>query len=191
MNDFDELKEEEKHIRTLSHYLEKYHNNTGHSNKKVAEILNIDRSYYNKIRLKQVSPLTNGIVTLKKFASLTDEDLTNFLYEIEEIQPDNKDKDNQWISILKSVFIETGPIIRRALIHKRLKNLLSKNDRKTQDKMTIIFTLTILLIDIADSKELLEAYYQLVLKFHDKLNIEKENDLKDLIQFVDIIKNRD
>ena len=58
-------------------------------------------------------------------------------------------------------------------------------------KMTIIFTLTILLIDIADSKELLEAYYQLVLKFHDKLNIEKENDLKDLIQFVDIIKNRD
>ncbi len=191
MDTINVSKEEEKYIRTLSHYLEKYHNNTGFSNKKVAEILNIDRSYYNKIRLKQISPLTNGIIALKKFASLTNEDLINFLYEIEEIQPNNKDNDIQWLNILKSVFIEAGPIIRRALIHKRLKILISKNDRKAQDKLITILTLTILLVDLADYKELLEAYYQLALKFHDKLILDKENDLKDLIQLIDIIKNRD
>ncbi len=190
MIDIDELQEEEKHIRTLSHYLEKYHNSTGFSNKKVSEILNIDRSYYNKIRLKQISPITNGIITLKKFASLTNEDLTNFIHEIEETQNEIKDKDNQWLNILKMVFLEAGPAIRRALIHKRLKNILINKDRKSYDKLVMIFTLTILTLDLSDSKEFFEALYDLILKFHDRLDLEKENDLKDLIQLVDIIKNR-
>ena len=50
---------------TLSQYLEKFHLATGYQNKEVAELLNMDKSYYNKIRLKKFSPISNSISILK------------------------------------------------------------------------------------------------------------------------------
>ena len=72
-------KDEEKYIRTLSQYLEKFHLATGYQNKEVAELLNMDKSYYNKIRLKKFSPISNSISILKKFASLNDNDIIAFI----------------------------------------------------------------------------------------------------------------
>ncbi|WP_186646537.1 hypothetical protein [Fluviispira vulneris] len=186
----NEKEEEAKHLRTLGHYLEKFHNSTGYSNKDVADILKLDRSYYNKIRLKKYSPLTASIINIKKFASLTNENIFNFLYQIEEIPSETKEKDNQWIDILKKTFLESGPILRRALIHKRIKNILNKDDKISKEKTTKIFTLTALLIDISESEDWLSIIYQFVLKIHEQMNLEKESDLKELIRFIEIIKNK-
>ncbi|BBH54707.1 hypothetical protein [Fluviispira sanaruensis] len=188
--DINESLEEEKHMRTLAHYLEKYHNDTGYNNKEVSDILKIDRSYYNKIRLQKASPLTNGIIILKKFAALTNENLFNFLYEIEETSPESKDKDKQWLEIVKKILLEGGPVLRRALIHKRLKNFINKNDQKSRITIIKIFTITALLLDISKSEEWIDIYLKTTLRLHEDLNLEKENDIKDLLSFVNFIKNK-
>lgn len=189
MTEINIKEEEEKHNKALSHYLEKFHNKTGYSNREVSDLLNMDRSYYNKIRLQKIAPLTSGIIMLKKFAYLNNESVFNFLYEIEGVSKDNKDKDNQWLEILKKLFVEGGPVLRRALIHKRIKNFLSENKENNKDKITKILTLLAILIDLSSSDEWLDLIYELCLKLHNNFNFEKEQDIKDLIKFVEIIKN--
>nr|BFD33499.1 hypothetical protein GTC16762_31180 [Pigmentibacter ruber] len=190
MTEINIKEEEEKHTKALSHYLEKYHNKTGYSNREVSMILDIDRSYYNKIRLQKITPLTSGIIMLKKFAALTNESVFNFLYEMEGVPKEIKDKDNQWLDILKKLFVECGPILRRALIHKRIKSILNESKENNKEKITKIFTLVTILIDLAHFDEWLDLIYQLCLKLHTDLNLEKEPDLKDLIKFIEVIKNK-
>ena len=114
--------EEEKHKETLNHYLEKIHDSTKYQNKDVAEILDLDKGTYSKIRQGQIAPLTNSIITLKKYAYLNDMNILDFIAHIEKIPVEIKD--NDWLSSLSNIMLELGDIVRRELIHKRISEFL-------------------------------------------------------------------
>lgn len=176
-------KDEEKYIRTLSQYLEKFHLATGYQNKEVAELLNMDKSYYNKIRLKKFSPISNSISILKKFASLNDNDIIAFISEIEEL---NIDKNlyslegNNWEFILKKIFTETGPLIRKILIHDRLKNLI-ESEKIDIEKIMKCFIILALVIDISKDEKWLNSIMDFVLNIHQNLEEIGNSDITEVL----------
>ncbi|KAB8031845.1 hypothetical protein [Fluviispira multicolorata] len=178
----DEVKintDEQKHIRTLSHYLEKIHTATGYQNKEVAELLGMDKSYYNKIRLKKFSPLTNSITTLRKFASLNNQSLIHFLAEIEEISLEAKDK--EWMIVAEKAFTDVGPILRRALLINRIKPIIDKDDEQI-DILIKNFLLLCLIIDISKKEKWFKIVFELILKIYQNIDDEKDNDIRILIE---------
>lgn len=180
-------KEEIKHKKTLSHYLEKIHRSTGYHNKEVAEILDMDKSYYNKIRLQQISPLTNSIVILKKFASLNNMSVIDFIAQIEEIP--SEIKENDWVSTLRQVMTDMGPILRRSLIHQRLSTLV-KSNHDYSETILKCFVSTVMLMDLHKNPKWLDTCVDMISKIHSNLNLEKNDDLINLLARVKI-KNKD
>ena len=174
-------KDEEKHIRTLSLYLEKFHLATGYQNKEVAELLNMDKSYYNKIRLKKFSPISNSISILKKFASLNDKDLIQFISEIEELNSEsNSLSGNDWELVLKKVFIDAGPILRKILIEDRLKRIIENNDTSA-DSLIKSFILLSLIIDISKNDKWFNVILDFISNVHYNLEGVKDNEISYLI----------
>ena len=176
-------KDEEKHIRTLSLYLEKFHLATGFQNKEVAELLNMDKSYYNKIRLKKFSPISNSISILKKFSSLNNKSLIQFIAEIEEIQLEKEyiDLNNQeWQYIIEKAFSDVGPVLRKILIHDRIKKILD-NDEKYVESLLKNFVLLSLIIDISKSDKWFNVILDLILNIHQNIEGEKDYEIKILI----------
>ncbi|KAB8039658.1 hypothetical protein GCL60_05195 [Silvanigrella paludirubra] len=183
MDEVKPNKDEEKHIRTLSLYLEKFHLATGYQNKEVAELLNMDKSYYNKIRLKKFSPISNSISILKKFASLNDNDLIKFISEIEELNFENNSLNNQgydWEVILKKVFIDAGPILRKILIEDRLRKVIEKNDSSI-DSIIKSFILLCLIIDISKDEKWFNVILDFILNVHYNLEGVKDSEISHLI----------
>ncbi len=183
-------KEEERHIRTLSLYLEKFHVVTGYQNKEVAELLNMDKSYYNKIRLKKFSPISNSISILKKFASLNNLSLIQFISEIEEIKLDNEFidmKEQEWQSIVNKAFSGVGPILRKILIHDRIRIIL-ENDEKYVESLLKNFVLLAIIIDISKNEKWFNLILDLILNIHHNLEVEKDYDIKLLIDRIKKIK---
>ncbi|MGY3803858.1 hypothetical protein ACWNT8_07350 [Pigmentibacter ruber] len=176
-------KDDEKYIRTLSQYLEKFHLTTGYQNKEVAELLNMDKSYYNKIRLKKFSPISNSISILKKFASLNDNDLISFISEIEEL---NIDKNffsldgNDWEFTLKKVFLQCGPLIRKILIEDRLKPIIEENETSIE-KLIKCFIILSLVLDISKNEKWLNSIMEFVLNIHHNIEEEQINDINELL----------
>lgn len=184
----DEVKQlnndEERHIRTLSLYLEKFHLATGYQNKEVAELLNMDKSYYNKIRLKKFSPISNSISILKKFASLNNKNLIQFISEIEEIKLDNDHLDmsgQDWQFIIKKVFSDMGPVLRKILIHDRIKKIL-ENEEKYVDILLKNFVLLSVIIDISKDDKWFNVVLDLILNVYHNLEGKKDNDIRLLIE---------
>ena len=177
-------KDEEKHIRTLSLYLEKFHLATGYQNKEVAELLNMDKSYYNKIKLKKFSPISNSISILKKFASLNSKSLIQFISEIEEINTDDIEysgKEQEWEVIIKKVFSDLGPIIRKKIIIDKTKKLL-QNDKNYIEILQKNFTVLSLIIDISENEKWFNTILDIVLSIHSNLGYELDTEANLLIK---------
>ncbi len=182
MFEIDEEKEEKKHKRTLSHYLNKYHNTTNSQNKDVAEKLGLDKSYYNKVRLEQIAPLTNSIIALKRFASLNNMNIIDFIAEIDEIPKNLKEED--WSIVIKQIMSDLGPILRRSLIHRRLSKILKKNKDFT-DSLLKCFLYTCMLIDLVKYENWFNLCANTISQIHNNLEIdENDSDLKHLIERV-------
>lgn len=176
-------KDEEKYIRTLSQYLEKFHLATGYQNKEVAELLNMDKSYYNKIRLKKFSPISNSISILKKFASLNDNDLIAFISEIEELNIDKNMvflEENGWEFVLKKIFIEAGPLMRKILIQDRLKQFMESESIEIE-KLLKCFIILALVIDISKNERWLNSIMDFVLNIHHNLEEIKNDEINELL----------
>lgn len=94
------------------------------------------------------------------------------------------------VRYFKKRFSENGPILRRVLIHKRIKNIVDNNDKLQKEKLYKVFILAALVIDIAQSEECLESLFQLISKVHEQMNIVKEQDLDDLIARIQFNKNK-
>lgn len=174
-------KEENKHKRTLSHFLEKFHASSGFQNKDVAEKLGLDKSYYSKVRLQQISPITNSIVTLKRFASLNNMSLINFISQIEEIPTSTKDKD--WLVVLEKIMTDLGPHLRRALIHNRLNDIL-KNDKNYVENLLKCFLYTAIFIDLIKHSKWFDLCSDFILKIYNNIDINKSEDIKNIISRV-------
>ncbi len=180
MFEIDTEKEEKKHKKTLSHFLEKFHKSSELQNKEVAEKLGLDKSYYNKVRLQQIAPLTNSIITLKRFASLNDMSLIDFIAEIEEIPKTTKEE--PWVVIMKQVMSDLGPTLRRSLIYDRLGEILKK-DKDYTDNLLKCFLYTSMLIDLIKHKNWFNICTNLISEIHQSLGLEKNDaDLKNLIE---------
>ncbi|APJ03150.1 hypothetical protein [Silvanigrella aquatica] len=177
-------KDEEKHIRTLSQYLEKFHVATGFQNKEVAELLNMDKSYYNKIRLKKFSPISNSIAILKKFAFLNNQSLIKFISEIEEMKPHSdlqEIEEQEWEVIIKKAFADMGPVLRKVLVQERIKKILD-NDEKCIELLIKNFVLLSMIIDISENDKWFRVILDLILNIHKNLEGEIDLDLKMLIE---------
>lgn len=178
--EIDIEKEEKKHKRTLSHFLAKFHEATGDQNKDVAEKLGLDKSYYNKVRLEQIAPLTNSIITLKRFASLNQMNLLDFIAEIEEM-PKNI-KEDEWASVIKQIMSDLGPTLRRAFIHNRLSKMLRK-DKDYTDVLMKCFVYISMLIDLTKHEKWFNICTSVISQIHYNLGLEKsDEDLKNLIE---------
>ncbi|RDB36578.1 hypothetical protein [Spirobacillus cienkowskii] len=184
MDEVKQNKDEDRHIRNLSQYLEKFHLATGFQNKEVAELLKMDKSYYNKIRLKKFSPISNSISILKKFASLNNKSIIQFIAEIEEIELDQNIldlNDEDWQYIIKKVFIDVGPVVRKLLIQDRIKDILD-NDEKYIETLVKNFVLLLLIIDISKNEKWLNVILDLILNIHYNLEGEMPEDMNVLVQ---------
>jgi transcriptional regulator with XRE-family HTH domain len=183
MDEVKPNKDEEKHIRTLSLYLEKFHLATGYQNKEVAELLNMDKSYYNKIRLKKFSPISNSISILKKFASLNNISILQFICEIEEIKLESdlvNMKEQEWQFILNRAFIEVGPILRKILILDRVKKILD-SEEKYIESLLKNFVLLAVIIDISKDEKWFNLILDHILNIHHNLEVEKDQDIMIII----------
>jgi transcriptional regulator with XRE-family HTH domain len=172
-------KEEKKHKRTLSHYLEKIHHATGYQNKEVAEKLGLDKSYYSKVRLQQIDPLTTSIATLKRYASLNKMNIIDFIAEIEEIPIEIKEKD--WVRVLVNAMNTVGPILRRELIHKRINAILENTEEDCMETLLKSFLNLCLMFDLLKYPKWFSLCSDFIMQIHQNLELEESKDLNNLI----------